>query len=292
MKFEHVTTMNPYQTLIRVEGLSRAATLFHITDSHMSETDDREGLEILAESVRLYNFDALDTRTRFDRALAYANDLSVDCVVLTGDIVNGATINNLDLLDGRLKTLRSPYLYTAGNHDWEYPHEPWGEATRSAQYPKFARFTAGNPSYRAFETHGVNLLAIDNSTYQITEDQLAFAEKELARGLPTLLFMHIPIYIPSLLEDVVHTWHSPIMMAAEGWDSKLMAQWQVEETRSATAAFYRLLMDNPHANLLGVFCGHVHFAHTDAFGRGSYQYVTQAGFSGGYRVIRLLPMGG
>ncbi|MDG0813801.1 metallophosphoesterase family protein [Cohnella rhizosphaerae] len=289
MKYEHVCTNSDRQTIIRVAGLPAPVTLLHLTDSHMNASDLTEGVEALAESIRLYNFDALDTQTRFDRALAYANDLQADAVVLTGDIVNGATAGNLSLLDKRLSSLRVPYLYTPGNHDWEYPGRSWGEATRAEQYPKFEPLMAGDPSFQTLEIGGIQLVAVDNSTYQISEAQLAAFEQALSRGLPTLLFMHIPIYVPSLLPDVVRVWGSPIMMAAQGWDANLMKQWQVEPAGMETLAFYELLMDNPQGNLIGVFCGHVHFAHDDAFGRGSRQYVTAAGLDGGYRVIRLLP---
>ncbi|WP_217592899.1 metallophosphoesterase [Cohnella sp. GbtcB17] len=289
MRYEHVQTNSDRQTIIRIAGLPAPVTLLHVTDSHMNASDLTEGIETLAESIRLYNFDTLDTQIRFDRALAYADDLQADGVVLTGDIVNGATAGNLAFLEKRLSGLRAPYLYTPGNHDWEYPGRPWGEATRSEQYPKFAPFTAGDPAFRTLEIGGVLLVAVDNSTYQISEAQLAAFEQALSRGLPTLLFMHIPIYVPSLLPDVVRVWGSPIMMAAQGWDAELMKQWQVEPPEKATLAFYDLLLSNPAENLIGLFCGHVHFAHEDAFGRGSRQYVTAAGFDGGYRVIRLLP---
>ncbi|MDI4643435.1 metallophosphoesterase family protein [Cohnella hashimotonis] len=292
MRYEHVRTNSDRQTIIRVAGLPAPVTLLHVTDSHMNASDLTEGTETLAESIRLYNFDALDTQTRFDKALAYADDLQADGVVLTGDIVNGATAGNLAFLEKRLSGLRAPYLYTPGNHDWEYPGRPWGEATRSEQYPKFGPFTAGDPAFRALEIGGVLLVAVDNSTYQISEAQLAAFRQALSRGLPTLLFMHIPIYVPSLLPDVVRSWGSPIMMAAQGWDAGLMKQWQVEPPGEATLAYYELLLSNPADNLIGIFCGHVHFAHEDAFGRGSRQYVTAAGFDGGYRVIRLLPASG
>ncbi|MEC0204697.1 metallophosphoesterase [Paenibacillus lautus] len=84
--------------------------------------------------------------------LDYANELSADCIILTGDIVNGATVNNLDYLEERLNSLRSSYLYTPGNHDWEYPGEPWGEGTRQAQYAKFNRYAEGNPAYQSKTT--------------------------------------------------------------------------------------------------------------------------------------------
>ncbi|MBB6674059.1 metallophosphoesterase family protein [Cohnella nanjingensis] len=289
MRFEHIPTPGDKQAVIRIAGLSAPVTLLHVTDSHMNETDGREGADVLAESYRQYSFDALAARTHFDRALAYARELSVDGVALTGDLFNGATANNLDHLAAKLQSLGIPWLYTLGNHDWEFPGFPWCESTRQAQYPKFERLTGGNPACSAREIQGVLLLAVDNSTYQITEEQLAFVQRMLARGLPTLLFMHIPLYIPSLLSDVMREWRAPIMMAAEGWDDRLMMDWQVEKATDATLAYVRLLRDNRHRNLIGLFCGHVHFAHRDAFGRGSCQYVTQAGFSGGYRVIRLLP---
>jgi predicted phosphodiesterase len=289
MKFEHILTNSANQTIIEIQGLTRPTSIFHLTDCHLNETDIREGAENFIESIRTSNYDTLETRTHFGKALEYANEQSFDCVVLTGDIINGATINNLEYLDKQLRTLQSPYLYTLGNHDWEYPHQTWCDETRRTQYSKFNQFTKGSPTIQVSNINGVNLITLDNSTYQVTIEQLTFVEKQLAGGLPTLLFMHIPIYIPSLLTDVMKTWKSPIMMAAEGWDKKQQKQWKVEEATAPTKDMYNLLMENPYNNLIGLFCGHVHFAHTDAFGHGSYQYVTQPGFNGGYRIIRLMP---
>ncbi|RUS47502.1 metallophosphoesterase [Cohnella sp. AR92] len=288
MNVEHLPTASATQAIIQVEGLQAPVTLLHITDSHMNSTDESDGFPVLEQSWKEYTFDTLVTRSHFDQALAYANGLAVDGVVLTGDIINGATRSNLDYLESRLKTLRAPYLYTPGNHDWEYPGERWGEATRLAQYPKFERITAGNPACQAIEVGGILLLALDNSTYQISKAQLAFAELQLSRGMPTLLFMHIPISIPSLHEPVVEHWGSPIMMASEGWDPIRMKEWMVEPPSASTMAMYRMLWDNPYRNLIGLFCGHIHFSRRDMFGH-SCQYVTEAGFTGGYRVIRLLP---
>ncbi|WP_139993437.1 metallophosphoesterase family protein [Paenibacillus paridis] len=289
MRFKHLPTINAKQTLIEVEGLASSATILHLTDAHLNETDIRKDKTIFMNSIKDYGFDALETRKQFETALTDANEKRYDFVVLTGDIINGATAGNLDYLETKLQELRSPYLYTLGNHDWEYPLQPWNEATRAEQYPKFNSFTNDSPAYQASLFNGINLLTIDNSTYQITKEQLHFTKKQLANGLPTLLFIHIPIYIPGLLPDVMKQWGAPIMMAAEGWDKSLQSQWKVAETTAETTAFYHLLLNNPHHNLIGIFCGHVHFAHTDAFGKGSYQYVTSPGFAGGYRLIHLLP---
>lgn len=291
MKIEHISVIGDMQAVIRIEGLSRPVTLLHATDSHMNVTDAREGLEVLAGSISSYVFDALGTANYFDRTLVYANELSVDAVLLTGDIINGATANNLEYLYSRLQTLRAPYLYSPGNHDWEYPGEPWGESTRLAQYGKFNRLTGGNPACGAIDIGGVCLIAVDNSTYQVNPQQLEFVRTALERGLPTLFFYHIPLFVPSLLKDVMRDWGSPIMVAAEGWEAEQMKRWQVEPPSDSTLDFCRLLRENPYGNIVGSFCGHVHFPHRDALGTNHFQYVTQAGFAGGYRVIRLLPAG-
>lgn len=91
-----------------------------------------------------------------------------------------------------------------------------GRGTRQAQYAKFNRYTEGNPACQSKTIGGVLLITLDNSTYQFTEDQVEFVKRQLALGLPTLIFMHIPIYIPSLLGDVLLNFNSPIMIAGEG----------------------------------------------------------------------------
>ncbi|MDG0790534.1 metallophosphoesterase [Cohnella ginsengisoli] len=290
MKIEHIHVISDNQALIRIEGLTCPVTLLHVTDSHMNVTDAQEGLKVLVDSIAAYSFDPLNTINHFERALAYANELSVDGVLLTGDMINGATANNLEYLHSRLQSLNAPNLYTPGNHDWEYPGEPWGESTRQAQYGKFNRLTRGNPACQAVEIGGINVVAVDNSTYQVSPHQLAFVRTELQRGLPTLFLYHIPLYVPSLLKDVLRDWGSPIMMAAEGWEATHMEKWQVGPPSDSTLNFCQLLRENPYGNIIGSFCGHIHCSHKDALGEDCYQYVTQAGFAGGYRMIRLLPL--
>ena len=64
--------------------------------------------------------------------------------------------------------------------------------------------------------------------------------------------------------------------------------WQVVGSDPSTLATYELLMRGESKNLAGIFCGHVHFEHTDAYREERVQYVSEAGFSGGYRIIDLL----
>ena len=46
----------------------------------------------------------------------------------------------------------------------------------------------------AYNIKGIRFLAIDNSNYQINEEQLAFLEKHIASGIPLVLLVHITMY--------------------------------------------------------------------------------------------------
>ena len=65
-------------------------------------------------------------------------------------------------------------------------------------------------------------------------------------------------------------------------------KWKVEQNDASTQACLDLVARAE--NLVGIFCGHVHFDHVDRVHDGCYQYVTQPCFEGGYREIRLAPL--
>ncbi len=294
MRIEHVDTGSANEATVRIEGLRQPVTLLHLTDSHLTEVDARDPDALDSGRRQRAHFAAyspggLPTLEHFRRALAWSSEIGADAVVLTGDIVDFPSVANLDLVADELAATGLPYLYTLGNHDWHVPHLQWSDETRARYYPRFHGLTAGNPAYQACDVGGVRLVAIDNSTYQVSSDQLAFLQAQLASGQPCLLCMHIPLYVPSLAPAVLTTWQAPIMLAAEGWTAETRAAWRVRDADESTRRCYALLTEGPVENLVGIVCGHVHFGHADAFRDGRVQYVTRPGFAGGYRVIRLLP---
>jgi predicted phosphodiesterase len=300
MKVEYVETGNREETLIKVEGLREMASFMHITDSHLIEVDDREGEEVLEKHLR-YNEQILrkkdydlhggtSTRYRVESVFNLCNFRKVDSTILTGDMMLYPSFANLEFLNQSLKILQAPYLFTLGNHDWHYRHLAWNDETRELYYPRFAEFTNNNPAFQMQKIKGVKLITVDNSNYQITGEQLAFVREQLADGSPCLLFLHIPLYIPSLVEDIMDVWKAPIMMAAPGWEPGPQKAWKVRETDPNTAEFHAMITGGEYENLLAIFCGHVHFSHKDEFAPGRYQYVTRAFFSGGYRLIKLAPL--
>ena len=288
MKITHLHPEHPTETVIQVEGLRRSITLMHVTDSHLELADERdpEALELI-NSRRAKRPEA---HKHFIEALARSNESGADATIFTGDITNFPSWAAIDTIATGVATLFAPYLYTLGNHDWHFPFLQWNDATRDEYYPRFAGLIDGAPQCQVKEIGGVKLIALDNSNYQISMAQMDFVKEQLETGMPSLLFIHIPIFIRSLLNPVLERWKTPLMMAAtEGWTEETKAAKPEFLPNETTLEFHRFLTEGASDDIAAIFCGHVHFSHTDTYRAGRYQYVTNAGFDGASRLIRLVP---
>ena len=288
MKISHLHPEHPTETVIQIEGLRQPVTLMHVTDSHLNLADERdpEALKLiqLGESKRP------TAHKHFVEALARSNEAGVDATILTGDITNFPSWAAIDVIADGVTTLSSPYLYTLGNHDWHFPFLQWNDATRDEYCPRFAGLIDGEPQCQVKEIGGVKLIALDNSNYHISIAQMRFFKDQLATGTPCLLFIHIPIFIHTLMFPVLERWKTPLMMAAtEGWTEETKAAKPELLPNETTLEFHRFLTEGASENIAAIFCGHVHFSHADAYRAGRFQYVTNAGFDGASRLIRLEP---
>ncbi|NKB69976.1 MAG: hypothetical protein GKR89_23120 [Candidatus Latescibacteria bacterium] len=297
MQIRHLNPDDPVETVIGIEGLEQALHLMHITDSHFAEWDQRDSEEAQADGERVLEIFQSRTpegalpRQVFSQALARSNALGVDATVLTGDIIHFPAWAGIEALEAEIGILQAPYLYTLGNHDWHFAHQPWGPVTRADHYRRFTGLTDPGPAAQARRLGDVLLVALDNSTYQLGEAQVDFLRQQLDTGMACLLFIHIPVDIPTLRPDIMERWKAPIAMGAEdGWDEESRKKWLTDGVEPATRAFMELIQSERAAKLAGIFCGHVHFVHADAFAPGRFQYVTKPGFEGGYRQIRLQPL--
>jgi len=295
MDIRHEANGRGDRARIHIAGLARDLRILHLTDSHITEVDARDPEAVPYAKRRgpdlffKHTPNGESTREVFDRTLSDAREMNVDAVVMTGDIVDFAAWAGIEHVAREMKTLGVPALYAPGNHDWHLPHLDWSEATREECYQRLYGLTGNTPACQSMQLGDVRLIALDNSTYQITPEQLTFLRRELATGQPCLLFMHIPIWIGSLVQDVMKKWQAPIMMASpHGWTAETRERWKVAGNDPSTLEAYELLTRGESENLAGIFCGHVHFEHADAYREGRVQYVSETGFSGGYRIIDLL----
>lgn len=193
---------------ILIPGFQGTFKFMQITDSHIDIADESES-DMQAYSQRMHRAYAnprkhflLDETEKkpleyFEEALEKAVSEKVDLLLLTGDIVNFPSAVTVNALVAKLKQAGIPWVYTCGNHDWHYEgmegsadllRKTWID---SALLPFYQ---GQNPLYYSKRAGGINFAGIDNSTYQVNQEQLSFLKEQLRGDEPIVLFSHIPYY--------------------------------------------------------------------------------------------------
>ena len=302
---------NRASAIVRVEGLKQSVRTLHIADVHLGLIDERdaEHLDIcknLGERFhpRHDNRDAqgdiIPQETAFRQMLEMAREERVDLLSLTGDIVDFPARANVEYARRVVDKSGLPALYTAGNHDWHFLSCEPTPATRRAFLDALAPLYApapeaansknsATPAFAQLEIGEVLFVAVDNSTYQVEEDQLELTLSALARGLPTVLLIHIPLSLPTLRTPVMeHKNGTPVLMADPDWPLADRRNYGTAEDTPTTLEFARLI--SGAQNLVAILCGHVHFDHVDALNLWAAQYVVGPGYAGEYRLVEFQPL--
>jgi len=277
-------------TTIPVPGLKRELELLHIADLHLSYADERDNAvmqEMSTERIRCFP----GAPHTLELLKEYMRHEDPDYTVFTGDFMDFLSAKNLEALEDFLKNHCQRHLYTPGNHDWYCPGEASGSLLQRQRHEQFSRILGGTTDFQVINAGGVKLIGMDNAHYRITQQQLERLESEFAQGVRCLLFFHVPLFAPTLVEAVGKLRRLPIMAGAE--ESVL---WERVDGQTApdeiTREFYRLVCKKS-SPVAGVVAGHMHFTHEDIFGAGKKQYVSPhcGGEEPQLRRIRLVPEG-
>ncbi len=281
------------------EIFSESIKVVHIADTHLFKDDDR-GAPYRVYSDRMakaYNQTThFKTRAKthpeeaFVEALAFAREANADIVTLVGDIFSFPSEAAIEWVLSRLGDAGIPYIYTAGNHDWHYEGmEGTLESLRDTWIEErlLPLYQGQHPLMAFYDIKGVRFLAIDNSTYQVNEEQLAFFQEQVASGMPLVLLVHIPLYAPG--KGVSFGCGNPNWGAAtdRNFELERRAKWPEEGHTQTTFRFYSEVFNAP--NLVGIFAGHIHRNSMEMI-NGKPQIVSDDNASGAYLDISFLPL--
>lgn len=149
-----------------------------ITDCHMTEPG-----ELVADRV--------DPEPPLRRAVSMINDMAVDLVIGTGDLVNDGRPAEYDRLQPILADLSAPFLPLPGNHD--------DRRELRARFPILPAGSPADPIDHVVEIGGVRVVCLDTVVPgrhdgELTDDQLRWLDVVLADapGVTTIVAQHHP----------------------------------------------------------------------------------------------------
>ncbi len=266
-------------------GLVQPIRILQVSDCHLSGCCEEDSEKAKAKSKKktaefLKETGGVTQEQRLKEAL----DLSAeyDALVLTGDIADSPSRANLELLASMLEGRR--YLYTFGNHDYyTYDSDSGNADDRERFLDDFLRFLPCDPTMDSLQVGGVNLVALDDSLAQFSALQLEFLKAEAAKGLPILLFLHLPVYSPTFVPQAYEWWDSSMCV---GTPADVLAAHGETDPKMRAEAETLLMLDYIREEPLikAIFASHLHFS-DEANVLGKPQFVNKPCYLGSAREI-------
>ena len=279
--------VTPSTATVTIPGLSRDYTLLQVSDLHSSaySTEEAKAMNAQRRSYiagrrNAFTDGFMFAEERMPYMFGYANEINADLLMLTGDIIDFPSELNIELMAQNIAALKTPALFSLGNHDWCYADDYLSAAAAAEFIPKLNALSAGEPAndpYVKYVDFGEFMVVqVDNSTDSVSASTVDKFLELCALGKPIILMLHVPLHVDSMVADCTKVWGKDLGM---GGDTGVCA-WSPDVQR-----FYAAVAEDENTPVVAVFAGHVHFNHEDVLPNGVMQYVTSTAYTGECRVI-------
>ena len=270
-----------------------------LSDTHLSMKDEREKpyeqySKRMSEAYTITRHYGTGERTTpgqaFIETINIAKEKNVDLLALTGDIFSYPSERAIEWVDSVLVDSQLKYVYTTGNHDWHY--EGMEGSSRELRQTwinnrLLSLYQGKNSLFYSIEIKEIKIVVIDKSTYEISPEQLIFFRQEAASGLPLILVMHIPLYMPG--RPVNYGCAHPDWNKDNDklYELEKRVPWAEKGHTKTTMQFREEVLNTP--NLLATFAGHIHEQSLDVI-NGLPLFVVKENASGNYYDIKIIPL--
>jgi 3',5'-cyclic AMP phosphodiesterase CpdA len=260
-------------------GAERPFSVLHISDTHLTEAfDDEEEPIRLFAAKRAVTFcgrqwEALEASVDFASRFA-------DMIVNTGDLIDFASEGNMAAVRKFYEIAGDNVVFAPGNHEWQ-----WRGADRDVYSERaIGMCRATYPCDLSFSSrvlNGVNFIAMDNSVANvagrpgITEAQVEAFAGEVAKGLPIVLCLHVPIYTPDVWKTYCQYWRNRECRYADGFPT------EPPQMNGITDDFIAYLKTEPL--LKAILSGHEHYSLDERFSPTATQFLVAGNYAGAVR---------
>lgn len=254
---------------IRIPGITGKYTIMHVSDVHVVATYEDEDPKAVDATVRRIPFFFSSEQESIDRWFGFIEEskqIKADCMVLTGDIIDFPSQENMDVLDKGLSQLECPYVYCLGNHDWSFDYDYHTENAVKNQRPKFEKYSGPDSEYSILDMGEFAIIAVDDSLDQVSPTVVEGVKKAFSMDKPIIIAMHIPICASKYPENTLHAdtsayWGRDICIGDSGITPD-----------STTQEFIDMISDE-NSPVVAILAGHIHFVHKDKINSKVNQYV-------------------
>ncbi|MBE6732135.1 MAG: hypothetical protein E7564_10645 [Ruminococcaceae bacterium] len=258
--------------VIKIPGISKSKRFLHISDAHIvnvnSESSEEEKIAV-SESIIRWNDNGTPALDVFCEFIKFAKEQNPDAVLMAGDIIDYYTEDNVKKLKDLLSSFPCEYLYVMGNHE---------HGTYGLEIPEFeimrsniAPMMRNEAEFYVRDFEEFVIVCIDNSSFDITENQLDKMKAVINEKKPIILLMHIPVW-------------------TEEFSKTAWSMLDRDENTTENARLFSELIRSEESGVAAIIAGHEHFAWSGEFAEGRMQYVSAPLFKRFIREINVMPL--
>ena len=259
-------------------GLEKPFSILHISDTHLTAAYPHENeKKQTLHTKRTMTFGGRQEEALRD-SLAWARD-HVDYVVHTGDIIDWQSEANFDLVK---KYFGEGMTGCMGNH--EFSPSMWLNDVKEERTEKFKDLSRSklqevypfNVVLQSQVVNGVNFVTLDDVYGYVTQEQADLFQKEVKKGLPIVLCMHVPFHTDNIWRVNVKFWQREAAKLGSARVPDPSGDYRIQREDPVTRDFIASLKKEPL--LKAILAGHLHFTMQDQFSPTATEYVVGGNF--------------
>ena len=202
----------------------------------------------------------------------------VDYVVHTGDLIDWQSEANFDLVK---KYFGEGVVGCLGNHEFSQhmwlsePKETGTEQYKDLTRKKLQEVFPYDIELQSQVVGGVNFVTLDDVYGYVTERQVELFRKEVKKGLPIVLCMHVPFHTENIWRADIRFWHDE-KSRFRNVAPDPSGEYKRQQDDPVTSAFIAYLKTEPL--LKAILAGHLHITIQDQFSPTATEYVVGGNF--------------